>query len=470
MKYPVFLKILSLGLVGILLAVFLFQIQHVISERQDYRDQAVQSVSESVAGAQTLIGPFVAVHCTESWPAQVKDEQGTRSVTKQLERVFTVMPSTLHTSANVQVEPRSRSIYSAQVLGTKALLKAQFLLGNPPKPSALNDNARLQCGQPTLMLALGDPRGIRNVKLRVNETEHIFKAGTVHPEYPRGMQWVLPATLAAGGGASMAVEIDLEYVGTQQLGFVPVAETNTVQLSSNWPHPSFGGHFAPAQRSIKVNQGFEASWRLTSMATHAAEQVSQGLRLCQGMDSRRNECLESIQVSFVDPVDFYALSDRASKYGLLFVALTFVGLGLLEVLKQLRVHPVQYLLAGAALCTFFLLLVSLSEHVGFAKAYACGALATVLLLSYYARFMLGSWRLSLPFGFGMALLYTLLYVLLQLEQTALAVGSVAVFAVLAGVMVSTRNINWYHMLAGKPAQSPIQATSPQPSASGSSPL
>jgi inner membrane protein len=156
-------------------------------------------------------------------------------------------------------------------------------------------------------------------------------------------------------------------------------------------------------------------------------------------------------VAFVDPVNAYSLSDRASKYGLLFVALTFVAVGLFEVMKKLRVHPLQYLLAGAAICTFFLLLVSLSEHIGFARAYAVGASATVLLLTYYASYMLGGkWR-GLPFGAGMALLYIFMYVLLQLEQTALVMGSVMLFIALAIVMTLTRRINWYEQFANKPA-------------------
>ena len=166
------------------------------------------------------------------------------------------------------------------------------------------------------------------------------------------------------------------------------------------------------------------------------------------------ECADSFSVAFIDPVNPYSLSDRATKYGVLFIALTFVAVGLFELMLRLRVHPVQYLLVGSALCSFFLLLLSLSEHLPFGMAYAVAATACVLLLGYYASHMLGSLRRGLPFGAGMALLYGLLYVLLQLEQTALVVGSIALFAVLALVMVLTRRVNWYGLstpLGGTPA-------------------
>jgi inner membrane protein len=451
MKHPFFLKILSLGVVGFLLLIFLMQIQGIIDERQRYRDQAVNSVSETVAGQQTLLGPVLHMACTESWEKTLKDAEGTRTVEDKDVHLLTATPLSLHVQANVQVEPRSRSIYSAIVLSNKAILKAQFLPSDALKPKAHRANSRMQCGSPILMLSIDDPRGIRSASVKINGQEQTLKAGTFHPTYKRGMHVLLPLALV-NHAEGFQLEMSVDYVGTQQLGIVPLGETTTVRMDSNWPHPSFTGRFSPSQRSINLNKGFEANWRLTSVATDAAQQVAQAKPICTHMGAAEKGCAESIQIRFVEPINFYSLSDRATKYGLLFIALTFVGLGLFEVMKQLRVHPLQYLLAGAAVCTFFLLLVSLSEHIGFTLAYASGACATVLLLTYYARFMLGSWARSLPFGLGMGLLYSMLYVLLQLEQTALAVGSVALFAVLAVVMVSTRKIDWYAMLGNSTSQ------------------
>jgi inner membrane protein len=142
------------------------------------------------------------------------------------------------------------------------------------------------------------------------------------------------------------------------------------------------------------------------------------------------------------------LSDRATKYGLLFVVLTFVAVGLVEVLRRLRVHPVQYLLVGSALTVFFLLLVSLSEHLPFSVSYLAASVACTSLLAYYGSHVLGGWRAGAVFGAALGVLYGALYVLLQLEQTALVLGSVLLFAVLAAVMVATRKLDWYG-LAGQ---------------------
>src|SRR5690606_18221898 len=154
-----------------------------------------------------------------------------------------------------------------------------------------------------------------------------------------------------------------------------------------------------------------------------------------------------------------SLSDRAIKYGVLFIALTFLAVGLFEAMKKLRVHPVQYLLVGSALCSFFLLLVSLSEHLSFGVSYAVAASACVLLLGYYASHILGGLARGIPLAAGIAVLYGLLFVLLQLEQTALVVGSIALFLVLAAVMVLTRKVNWYGLTA-QGGSTPPRATPP----------
>ena len=160
-------------------------------------------------------------------------------------------------------------------------------------------------------------------------------------------------------------------------------------------------------------------------------------------EGRRGSCIETFGVSFMDPVSPYLLSDRATKYGLLFIVLTFVGVGAIEVLRRLRVHPIQYLLVGAAIAIFFLLLVSLSEHVPFSVAYLAAAAACTGLLTFYGTFVLRGSRAGAAFGAAIAALYGALYALLQLEQPALLLGTMMLFAVLAALLIATRRIDWY---------------------------
>jgi inner membrane protein len=246
----------------------------------------------------------------------------------------------------------------------------------------------------------------------------------------------------------------IEVVGTGDLAFAAVGDATHVALASDWPHPSFAGRFLPAPRSVG-DRGFTAEWNLTSLATTAPQEAAAGAPACVFGDTppespaarERTRCVETFGVAFIDPVSPYTLSDRATKYGLLFIALTFVGVAAVEVMKRVRVHPIQYLLVGAAIAVFFLLLVSLSEHVAFGIAYLAASTACTLLLAFYGRFVLGGTGAGLAFGAAVAVLYGVLYALLQLEQNALVLGSMLLFAVIAAMMVATRHIDWYALFA-----------------------
>ncbi|GAB2480459.1 cell envelope integrity protein CreD [Comamonas humi] len=460
-------KAAALLITFLLLMSGLTLVQDVVQDRIRNRDNAVQGIVGSLAGPQTLMGPVVVQRCTESWTTTNADKKPEAST-----RVFRryAMPDTLEHQAELQMDQRARGLHkvSTYVLGNRIEARFSALPDLLQPAPARMPQARVSCEAPRLILALSDPRGIRNANLALNGDAIALQPGTRHPAYPQGLSAELPPALLK---APLAVALTLELLGTERLAFVPLADSNQVSLAGNWPHPSFGGSFLPSQRSVS-DSSFSASWNLSALASSAQQSFADSKPLCPASDVWRDyaigptaaavevaataadaaaaastasgqRCLESFSTTFVDPVNPYALSDRATKYGLLFIVLTFVAVAMFEVLKQLRVHPVQYLLVGSALCSFFLLLIGLSEHIGFSPAYGVAASACVLLLAFYASHILGSARRGLPFAGWIALLYGLLFVLLQLEQTALVVGSIALFAVLAIVMVATRKVDWY---------------------------
>lgn len=453
-------KFLALALVLALLGVALLQVGLVVEDRQANRMAAHRSVAQSLAGEQTLLGPLLHMACTEEWETVVDKQPRTE------QRSFAVQlpPARLAVSGSTELEARSRGLHATQVFALKARLAASWPDAAALKPTPSRAGSRLACQPPALMLSASDARGIRSATLRLNGQPLELLPGTLHGSYRRGIHALLPADW--NPAAPLQVQLDLELLGTQQLSMVPLGSSTEFSLGSNWPHPSFVGQFLPAERRVGDN-GFEATWRVSSLASSAQQNVLNGRPLCGNAaagfagaadmgDAPREsirDCTEAFGVVFIDPGDTYALSDRATKYGFLFIGLTFVAVALFEFMKSLRVHPVQYFLVGMALCLFFLLLVSLSEHLPFGQAYAIAAGACVLLLAYYAGHILQGWRRGVPFGAGIALLYGLLYLLLQLEQTALAVGSVALFAVLAAVMALTRKVDWYAQFQamGRPA-------------------
>jgi inner membrane protein len=445
MKFPLLGKAVALGGVIILLLIGLHSVSGLVYERQMRQHEAEQSVAESLAGSQTVLGPVMKMRCDESWDYVVGEGKQRTLATDHKERVISAWPRALSVNASAAIEPRYRGLFKLNGYLAKNELSAQW---DPlPVPQASNEHAgaRVSCEAPIISVAVSDARGIRSAQVRVNGSSLPARSGSRLSSLPNGFHAVLPT---AANEAPVKLELGLELAGTRSLAWTPIAQDTQVRLASSWPHPSFGGRFLPVERQVST-QGFQAQWRVSGLATTAQQAADGGGAVCEWRDEGAGAvdgkagCVDAFGVGFIDPVNGYVLNDRALKYGLLFIALTFVAVGLIEVLRSLRVHPIQYLLVGCALTVFFLLLLSLSEHLAFGIAYLAASAACTALLAFYGAHVLGGARPGLAFGAGIALLYGVLYALLQMEQAALVLGSLLLFGVLAAVMIATRRIDWY---------------------------
>jgi inner membrane protein len=434
MKFPLLAKMAGLAAVVVALVIALDVVSGIVRERQARLHEAQASVAHSLAAPQQLVGPMLQRRCEETWSVVVGESKERRTVDERREFTLAATPKTLEIDARAALEPRYRGIFRVNGYALKANVTATWPDPAALRPKAEHAGSRLSCEAPVLLVGVGDARGLRRVTLRVQGEPVDVLPGTPRKRLPQGFQAPLPAALLESA-ATIDAQLQLELIGTGSLAIAPVGDSTRVSLTSDWPHPSFDGRFLPNEREIGP-QGFRAHWQLSALATSAPRDLLG--------DAER---IESFDVAFIDPVNPYVLSDRATKYGLLFVLLTFVGVGLVEVLRRLRVHPIQYLLVGCALAVFFLLLVSLTEHIAFGWAYLAASGACTLLLAFYGRFVLGGLRAGVLFGAAVAALYGALYLLLQLEQTALMLGSLLLFAVLAAVMVATRRLDWYALIA-----------------------
>jgi inner membrane protein len=267
---------------------------------------------------------------------------------------------------------------------------------------------------------------------------------------------------APAAGTSLRLQTDLDFIlgGTESLALVPLGKDSRFSLRSSWPHPNYGGSFPPSSDSIS-DQGFRADWRVSSVATNAQRQYLTGAILPSvavvgndDADSSVGGEINAVQITLKDPVNVYSQADRATKYGLLFVLLTFVGFFMFELIKQLRIHPIQYGLVGLALAIFFLLLVSLSEHIDFGLSYLIASVACIGLLVFYLSAVLGGVVRALGFGAMLVTLYGSLYGLLISEDNALVLGAGLLFLILATIMVVTRKIDWYQLGGSAPKREP----------------
>jgi inner membrane protein len=440
-KFPLLVKVAAIGLVVLLLGAVLARIDALVGERQGRQMQAAASVSRSLAEPQTLLGPLLVRQCSESWDVS-HDKSERREFT------LTLAPQKLQGDGELRAEPRYRGLFKVNGYAGRITLQATWPSLAALQPQRQHTGSRLACSPAVLLLALSDVRGVRSAHLRLDGEETSVQPGTGHATYARGLHADIAETRLADP-RPLAAALTLELLGTSRFEAVPAAAETAWTLRSDWPHPSFGGRFLPLQREVG-STGFNARWAVSGLASSAAGDVQKGTALCSGAFGGEDDapaaapnCLDTLAVAFIDPVNVYVLTDRATKYALLFVLLTFASVGAAEVVARRRVHPVQYALVGLALALFFLLLLSLSEHIAFGAAYAAASGACVVLLGVYARHMLGSVRAGAAFGAGIALLYGALWVLLQLEQAALVIGSLLLFGVLAAVMLLTRRVDWY---------------------------
>lgn len=424
-------KIVAIVGMSILLLVPLAMIEGQIRERSQRQYAVQQNIAESSASAQTLVGPLIVLRYRERLrETHVAPETG--KVTKNvrvIEYQRLIAPETLTIDGEVKVETRQRGIYQARLFHLDSQTASRFRFSAPPP----NSDAELLDLQATLVVGLSDPRGIASdPEVTVNGQHHRFTSGKVDPE----IMPVQPLTVAlgpieAGKAHDFSVAFPLRLTGTTRLSVAPVGESNRIALQSAWPHPNFGGRFLPRERSVGAD-GFKARWEVSHLARNFTNALNPGSG-------------EALSIDFIDPVNVYLQAERAVKYGVLFIVLTFAGFFLIETLSRAPIHPLQYLLVGLALAIFFLLLIALSEHMPFAAAYGASAAACIGLISAYLSGVFGGWRRGAAFGSGLTGLYGVLFGVLRSEDNALLMGSLLLFTALGAVMLATRRLDWYKL-------------------------
>ena len=439
-------KLGAIALLILLLLIPLLMIDGIIDDRQQRRDGVLEDIARSSSYSQQISGPVMVVpyrKVMRNWKTREKNGEQYLELSEERGRLY-FLPERFELDGQVQTERRARGIYEARLFHADNRISGHFSL--PAQLGITEDFSDYHFDAPFLAIGISDIRGIENaMKLELGSQRLDFVPGTQVGWLGEGVRASLPA-LDPLQATELTFGFDLRLQGTGSLQVLPVGKTSRVNLSANWPHPSFIGNFLPAKREV-TDQGFNADWQTSFFSTNLQEAMS---RCASGNDCEAFNG-RSFGVSFIDPVDQYLKSDRAIKYALLFIVLTFAGFFLFEVLKSLAVHPVQYALVGVALAFFYLLLLSLSEHIGFALAYLLSASGCVLLIGFYVCHVLRSVRHGLSFSAGLAALYGLLYGLLSAEDYALLMGSLLLFGLLGVFMVLTRNLDWYGV-GQKPAK------------------
>jgi inner membrane protein len=409
-----------------------------LSDRQNRASTVQGEIARDWGGPQRILGPFLIVPYTSKSHLVEAGKQ----IEIERERLAIFLPDVLNASAEANTEIRKRSIYNVTVYRSAILMEGHFPIVN----IALVDSNAVAARWQDAFLALGisDVSGLKNnVELETDEKTIAFEPSLgieavsnpgIHARLALSSGDLGQAPL--GSAAPFNYKINLNLNGSSYLKFAPVGRDTSVSMKSGWPHPSFTG-FLPVSRSVGSN-GFSADWRVPHLARSVPQSYSES-RQQMPFDRFWNA---DLGVNLFVPVDFYSLVDRSLKYGFMFIAAVFGGVLIMELLSRQRVHPIQYIFAGLALVIFYVLLLSLSEHIGFGPAYVSASAATSIMISIYTGKALHSPRRGFLMLGIFTLLYGLLYLILQLEDYALLAGALTAFALLTAAMFATLRVNW----------------------------
>jgi inner membrane protein len=436
-------KALTIGIIVLLLLIPLSMLRGLVSERAGMREQAYARIAEGWGGNLVLGGPILIVPTQRTY----SDGEKTHTTRSQLY----LLPARLNVelALTLEPEPRKVGIYSVPVYLSDAHLTGEFdfaalePLLDQPGTVYLWDESRL-------LLPLSQVRSLREVR-RASFNDGALKLGPAGRGILTGVEASVDLSALAqssevNGKVSGKASFDFQTVvaGSRDISLLPFGSETEVTLTSNWPHPSFQGAFLPARHRI-TDEGFSAQWQVLELnRTYRQAWV-------EGEVDEPMILGSSFGVGIYQTIDVYQRGERAIKYAVLFIALTFLTFFAWEQLSRTRLHPLQYLLVGLALSMFYLLLIALSEHIAFSAAYLIAAVALVALIGAYIAGALDSSARGVAAAGAMALIYGVLYVLVLSEDYALLLGAITLFTALAAVMLVTRRLDWYRL--GKETES-----------------
>ncbi|HEX8280047.1 MAG TPA: cell envelope integrity protein CreD [Chthoniobacterales bacterium] len=436
------LKLLGVGALILVMLIPLMMISGVLEERLQRRNEAVSDITASWGKDQNILGPVLCLPYRYQTLVVREVPTGDGRVERREVEETQVgnayfLPELLKVNGDVQTQLLHRGIYDAAVFRAQIALTGRFAV---PDLGALKiDPADVLWADAFVTIAVGDLRGTREgLVLDWGGEKRPLLPGSELPGYTTGATARLMLTGAMAAPIDFAIPLDVN--GSGGIFFAPFGVQNEAEMKSNWPDPGFRGAFLPAERSVRPD-GFDAKWQVSYYGRDYPQQWTS--RMGNERFNERTVSASLFGVQLLSILDAYRYVERSIKYGVLFFVLVFTTFFLFEVTARQKIHPFQYLMVGAALCLFYLALLSISEFLGFGIAYLIAGVAATGLITWYCRYFLGGGVRTLMVGAGLAGVYTFLYITLRQQDYALLMGSIALFLVLALVMFVTRRVDWY---------------------------
>lgn len=436
------LKVAGIGVLILVMLIPMSMTRGVIADRTSFSQAARMDIMRSWGQQQVVAGPILVVpyRLTRNHPNGGRYDE---------ESELYVLPNELIVDVHMIPELRNRGLHEVPVYTANTTMRGTF---PAPKTSGLGiDEATFDWSRAYFAVAVSDARAIRNspditISTGNNEDQSArFEAGGAKvagfpPQIVAPAGDILSEDVRRG---SLEFAIVLDISGTDRLQYLPLGDTTRVTIQSNWNSPSFIGSHLPENRDVR-DDGFIASWRVSSLGRALPSRWTPSHYANTGVEA------SAFGVDLFVPIGLYQLTDRATKYAVLFIGLTFVAYFLFEVLARIRLHPLQYLLVGLANTLFYLLLLSFAEHIGFSWSYLVSTMASTGLVTAYSATILGGWQRASLIAAMLACLYGFLYLTLNAESYAMLAGAIGLWLILGTVMYLTRGIDWYQW--GRPAE------------------
>lgn len=414
------LRGLWIGFIVLVLMIPTFQVNDLVRERQMRQQEAGTEISKLWSSAQTITGPFIVIPYNHLLADQKTYER----------RNVYVLPEELKINTNITPEIRHRSIYDVAVYQSEIVLSGRFEISSFDKLNI--DSTKILWNDIQIQTGITDFRGITNpITIEWNGKPRAMESGVVaNNVIDKGVQ---ASFIWNEIQSRNSFKLVLHLKGSEQISFVPLGKITEARISSDWKDPSFGGAFLPTSPAIINKDGFEAEWKILELNRNYPQIFKDAAYPIQE---------SAFSVTFKQLSDLYAKTQRSVKYAFLFIALTFAMYFFMELILKSNVHSIQYVMVGLALCLFYLLLLSISEYLGFDKAYLISTVAIVSMVGLYTSHLFKQKKSAFVFTSVIALLYSFIYLLIQLQEKALLIGSISLFILLGIVMYFTRNLDW----------------------------
>lgn len=424
------LQLVVIGILVLVLKIPVFMISNLIRERQNREREATMEVTSKWGNEQAMTGPVLVVPYKYHWQEIVEKD---KTIERTQTRYAVFLPEKLKAQGEMKTELRYRGIFKVPVYQIVLNVQGEF---NRPSFQEWGVQAEdILWDQAQLTAGVSETRAIpQQVSLNWNEQTFPFVPGVGSYESVAGsgIHVDLPGQLQ---NQRSTFSFSLTLDGSRGFFVSPLGRDTTVDLKSNWSSPSFQGAWLPGGRTVSMN-GFEATWSIPYLGRDYPQSWNSEKQM------KEKIAASQFGVNLITAVDKYRMAERSVKYAGLFILLTFAAVWLIEVLTKSRVHFLQYLLLGFALCVFYLLELSLSEHMGFMRAYAIASVAITAMMTAYGKAMLMTYKKAAIVGSVVVALFTYLYIVLCNEDYALLMGSIGLFVVLGLIMFLTRRVNW----------------------------